>query len=136
MKNDKRFEFNFLHANFAGLRNAKHCLRNEVKSTKSTIVFFNETNFKKKGNFKMDEYVIFEAIRTKLGGGSMMGVHISFDTILISEHSDPFEILVVETKVGLKQIRIITGYGPQEIWTENKRIPFFNTLEEKSIVQN
>ena len=131
VKCSSSFEFNILHANVAGLKNAKHCLINEVKKSNSTIFTINETNFKKKGNFKMDDYVIFETIRAKQIGGTLMGVHKSLDPVLIAEHCDPYEILVIETKIGLKEIRIITGYGPQETWTEDKRMPFFVTLEEE-----
>ena len=51
--------------------------------------------------------------------------------MLISEYSEPFEIIVVEIIVTGKEIRLISGYGPQESWTEEERMPFFITLEEE-----
>ena len=37
--------------------------------------------------------------------------------MLVQEYSDKFELLVVEIIVAGKEIRIISGYGPQEFWT-------------------
>ena len=51
--------------------------------------------------------------------------------ILIQEYSDEFELLVVEIRAGNKDIRIISGYGPQENWPAASRMPFFIALEEE-----
>ena len=58
----------------------------------------------------MDNFEIFEAIRKKEKWGSMIGAHKALQPILIQE----FELLVVEIKIRNKEIRIMTGYGPQE----------------------
>ena len=55
----------------------------------------------------------------------MIGAHKGLKPVLISELNDPFEILVIEIEVGNKEIRIISGYGPQESWTSQQREPFF-----------
>ena len=36
-------------------------------------------------------------------------------------------------KVRNKDVRVISGYGPQESWTENERMPFFIALEKEII---
>ena len=38
-------------------------------------------------------------------------------------------MLVVQVETKEKDIRIISGFGPQENWEEEKRLPFFLTLE-------
>ena len=53
-----------------------------------------------------------------------MGIHNSLKPILIEEYSEEFEIIVAEIKVSNKEIRIMTGYGPQENWVESERLPF------------
>ena len=89
-----------------------------------------ETQFEKKGKFKLDKYIVFEAIRkNKEQGGSILGVHESLKPVLISEYQEEFELIVIETKIANKNIRIITGYGPQEHDTE--KMKFFNALEKK-----
>jgi hypothetical protein len=57
-----------------------------VKETKSPIFTVNEKNHQTKGGFQMEDYIIFETIRTyKEHGGTLMGVHKSLSPILISE---------------------------------------------------
>ena len=51
--------------------------------------------------------------------------------VLIQEHNETFELLVVEIKIANKEIRVITGYGPQENWESNERTPFYIALEEE-----
>ena len=63
----------------------------------------------------------------------MIGVHKGLKPILIEEYSSDFELLVVELNVANKDIRIISGYGPQESWPEVERIPFFMALEQEIV---
>ena len=49
--------------------------------------------------------------------------------MLIEEYYDEFELLVVEVSTKEKCIRVISGYGPQENWEEEKRLPFLIALE-------
>ena len=70
-------------------------------------------------------------IRTKEGGGTMLGVHVSLQPVLINEYSGTFELLVVEVKTDERRIRVITGYGPQESWEIETKMLFFNAVEEE-----
>ena len=36
--------------------------------------------------------------------------------MLIEEYSDEFELIVVQVKIGEKEVRLMVGYGPQENW--------------------
>ena len=58
-----------------------------------------ETKSRKKGKHSLENYVIFEAIRNKFGGGSMIGVHESLNPVLISSYEEYFELLVIQTKI-------------------------------------
>ena len=55
----------------------------------------------------------------------MIGVHKGLDPILIEEFSGDFELLVVEVTISGKKVKIMSGYGPQECWPINQRLPFF-----------
>ena len=66
----------------------------------------------------------------------MIGAHKGLKPVLISEHNDPFEVLVIEIEVANKGVRVISGYGPQESWTPEQREPFFRVLEEEVIRAN
>ena len=102
-------------------------------STHTAIFTVQETHFNRKGKLKVENFEIFEAIRTKQKGGTIIGVHKALSPILIKEYSEEFELLCVEVKIKKKEIRIISGYGPQETWSEAERLPFFLALEEEII---
>ena len=106
-------------------------LKNEIKISKIGIFMIQETHFRKKGNIIIEYFEIFEAIRSKQGRGMAIGAHKALSPVLIEEYNNDFELLVVEVKIASKEIRIITGYGPQEKWPENERIPFFQALEKE-----
>ena len=74
-----------------------------------------------------------EAIRKKKKGGTLIGVHKSLDPILIEEYAEDFEFLVVEVRIANKDIRIMSGYGPQENWKIEDKMPVFKTLVEEVI---
>ena len=60
-----------------------------------------------------------------------MGVHESVKPVLINVYENEFELIVVETTVGKKSIRFITGYGPQEDWADDMKSPFFIALDQE-----
>ena len=80
---------------------------------------------------KICDFEFFEAIRKKDKGGTLIGAHKSLDPVLIEEYSDNFELIVVEVNMGGQSVRVISGYGPQENWRIEEKMPFFRALEEE-----
>ena len=81
-----------------------------------------------------EEYEIFESIRqNKEKGGCLIGIHKSLDPVLIEEYSEKFELIVTKVKIANKEIRILTGYGPQETWSDEDKMPFYVALEEEVV---
>ena len=118
--------------NGASVKNGKgKSLNAEVTNTQANIVTVQEMHYLQKGRFRMDpSFVLFEAIRKKKkGGGTMIACHEDLNPKLIEEYDEEFELLVVEVETKEDKIRIISGYGPQENWDEENRIPFFLALE-------
>ena len=121
-----------LTTNAADLRLKSKSLKNIITHFKSAIFSVQETHFRRKGRFRMKDYHIFESIRkNKEQGGTLLGVQVGLKPVLIKEYNDTFELLVVEVIVANKNIRLITGYGPQENWDINERTPFYTALEEE-----
>ena len=117
-------------ANANGLHSKMHSLKHELSQTNSQIFTIQETHYKTKGRIKVKDFVVFEVIRkNKEKGGCILGIHESLNPVLVEEYSDNFEIIVAEIQVEGKEIRIINGYGPQENWTNEERMPFFVALE-------
>ena len=103
---------NVFSTNAAGLKSKVLNCKNEIKHLDAAIFTIQETHFVKKGKFLMEGYEIFEAIRNKKDGGTLIGAHTGLRPVLIQEYSEKFELLVVEISVSNKNIRIISGYGP------------------------
>ena len=96
-----------------------------VKNTGATVFMVQETRSRKKGKYSIQDYITFEAIRKKVGCGSLMGVHNSLNPKLITLYDEEnYEMIVVEANIGCKEIRFITGYGPQENWNEEENSHF------------
>ena len=74
-------------------------------------------------------FVVFEVIRERKGGGTLVAIHQDLNPKLIEEYDGDFELIVVEIDTTEEAIRVISGYGPQENWEEERRLPFFIALE-------
>ena len=120
--------------NAASLKSKLKIFKNELKRSNAGIFTLQETHYSTKGRMALEGFEIFEAIRKgKQGGGTMIGVHKALSPVLITELNDPFELLVVEIKLGNREIRVMSGYGPQENWSPEQREPFFRAFEEEII---
>ena len=117
--------------NAAGLHKKVNSLKKELIESNAAVFSIQETHFAKKGKLKVNNFEIFEAIRKKEKGGTMVGVHKALSPMLIQEYCEDFELLVIEMKIKNREIRVISGYGPQESWKEEQRMPFFAALEEE-----
>ena len=118
-------------ANANGMKKKVFSLKYLIKHLDIGVFTLQEPKFVKKGNLIIVDFEIFEASRKKEGGGTMIGAHKSLEPILIQVYSEEFELLIVETKVGGKHICVISGYGPQECWSPDRRMPVFTALEEE-----
>ena len=51
--------------------------------------------------------------------------------MLIKEYNDDFELIVIEITTQNINVRVITGYGPQENPCENEKMQFWVAFEEE-----
>ena len=116
--------------NGAGILGGKlSSLKAQVKITNTNLVTVQETHARRKGRIQIPEMIVFEAIRKTKGGGTLIASHVSLNPRLIETYEDEFELLIVDLDLKEKKIQVISGYGPQENWNEEKRRPFFVALE-------
>ena len=132
-KHKKEFRLTIFSTNAAQLKGKLNSFKSELKRTNSGIFTVQETHFGTKGKIQVDNFEVFEAIRKKVKGGTVIGAHKALKPVLISEYNEEFELIVVEIKVAKREIRVITGYGPQENWPEAERMPFFLALEAEIV---
>ena len=130
-RKNKSASFSIFSNNVAGLKNKAESLKSVIRELNIAVFTIQETHFSKKGKFLMNDFDVFEAIRTREKGGTLIGVHKSLNPHQIAEYNDEFELLSVEFTVGSKNVVIISGHGPQESWPENARTPFFIALEKE-----
>ena len=129
-KNKINHTLKVFSTNGAGIIGGKlSSLMAQVKLTNANLVTVQETHARRKGRIQIPDMVVFEAIRKAKGGGTLIASHKSLNPKLIESYEDEFELLVVDIDLKEKKIRVISGYGPQENWPEEKRRPFFVALE-------
>ena len=133
LKNRNETLLCMMSANAAQLKGKLNSFKSELKASNSALFTLQECHYATKGKVQIENYEIFEAIRKKVKGGSMIGAHKALKPILIEEYSCDFELLVIEIQVANRDIRVMTGYGPQENWSEVERMPFFMALEQEIV---
>ena len=132
-KKRKVSELCIVSTNAAQLKGKLNSFKSELKRCDAGIFTVQESHYSTKGKVQVENFEVFEAIRKKAKGGTIIGAHKALEPVLIQEYSNEFELLVVEVKVSNREIRIMSGYGPQESWPENERMPFFLALEQEII---
>ena len=131
-KSSKLLKFSILGTNAAGLKAKKDSLKANIKLFDyPSVITVQETKYRKCANFKLENYQIFEKLRPGFGEGLLTAINKSLDPVLIRAVNDDIEILVVQCNIEQVNIRVINGYGPQEDEPSNKKLSFWQTLEEK-----
>ena len=124
--------------NANGLNTKKDSLLDMLETEKPHVFMIQETKMKRKNQWIVDEYELFEKPRKgKEGGGILIGIRRNLDCstpVIVSDNDDDeVEILVVEVSFKSLTVRFLTAYGPQEEAPEDKVNKFYSTLEEEII---
>ena len=133
MKKDK--VFTIFGANANGILGKQESLKNNILHFNPAVFFIQESKVSRKGQTKIENYEIFEAVRPNCptGGSILTGVHTNLNPVFISGGEDNNEILVVQAKIGSHNCRFINGYGPQEYQSMDERISFYARLEQEVV---
>ena len=126
-------ELCIVSANAAQLKGKLCSFKSVLKQSNAGLFTVQESHYATKGKVQVENFEVFEAIRKKAKGGTIIGAHKALKPCLIQEYSSEFELLIVEIKVSNKEIRVMSGYGPQESWSESERMPFFLALEQEIV---
>ena len=118
--------------NAAGILNKTESFKRNIQHFKPGVFFIQESKTRRKNQIKIHDYVIFEQIRKESGGGGLLtAVHKNIEPVSVCDEVSDDEILVVETKLNDKKVRMINAYGPQEDSPEDTKKSFFNKLDEQ-----
>ena len=129
-KRNKSMTFSILGTNANGLRGKSDSFLNTVKVFQPSCITVQETKLRSKV-YKIPGYQVFLKNRPGMGGGLLTAVDENLAPVLVS--SPDTEILVVQTKVGENEIRIINGYGPQEEDNVQSIHNFWQDIEKEII---
>ena len=111
-------------------------LKGKVDSLIAAIKFHNypscitiqESKLRSK-KFEIPGYQVFLQNRDGFGGGLVTAIDENLASVLISTSGS--EILVVQVRLGHRDIRIINGYGPQENENVQTIFEFWQNLEKE-----
>ena len=125
----------FLGVNAAGLRSKMSTFKKVVKDLKPSVFFIQETKLKEEGKIKMENYIIFEKLRTtrQNGGGLAIGCQSELNPIWVREGGEDIETLSVNIFIENMKIRCCTGYGCQEGELKEKKEAFWDYLDTEVI---
>ena len=119
--------------NSNGLKGKIDSLNNALKQFgRPSFVTVQETKLRS-NNFKIPGYQVYQKNRIGLGGGILTAIDENIGSVLVS--STESEILVVQTKIGDFDLRVINAYGPQELDSERENVyQFWRDLEKEVIL--
>ena len=106
----------FLGVNAAGIRSKLLSFKKVLSELKPSVFCIEETKLKDAGKIKLENYVIFERVRTNRdgGGGLALGCLKELHPVWVKEGDDQVETLSVNIFVQKLQIRCCVAYGCQE----------------------
>ena len=120
--------------NISSLNGKKNSFYLVIDELKPSCVMLQETKLYRKGQVKIDNYDIFETIRSyNEGGGLLTAIHKKFNPvhIPISSSSKLSEnILVIEADFCGRRVRYINVYGLQENSAISDKAEFLAILDE------
>ena len=125
-----------LGTNANGLKPKKESLINLLATDNPQVFMIQETMMKKPNQMMIPGYQLYEKVRKgKGGGGIMIGVRKDVESVpvIVSNHDDDVEILVIEVGLKAMTVRFLTAYGPQEGASDDTVNKFYSALQEEII---
>ena len=127
----------FVGINANGIKSKMGTFKKLIRDAKPSIWSMQETKCQVKGKFKLDEYYIYELLREKSkGGGLAIGALKDLDPVWIKEGNDEVEAITIEIKVKKLAISYTTSYGPQENDKIEKKIGYWDYLNQEVLRAN
>ena len=104
------------HKGLNGLKPRLFTFKKVLSELKPSVFFVEESKFNEEGDFKIDNYVIFEQTReTRDGGDGLALVCVKeLNPVLVRKGGDEVEAMSVDIFVKSLTIRCCVGYGCQE----------------------
>ena len=125
---------NFIGINANGVKSKWGTFKKLIREAKPSVWSMQETKCNVKGQFKLDDYFVYELIREdKAGGGLAIGALKDLNPAWIKEGNDDVEAITIEINVKKLPISFTVGYGPQENDKIERKDSFWDYLDEEVI---
>ena len=104
-----------------------------LSELKPSVFFIEETKLKDTGKLKLDNFLIFELARKSRDGGGGLGIGCinELKPAWVREGDDEVEALSIDIFVKSMKIRYVAAYGCQESDSLDRKLAFWNYLEEE-----
>ena len=121
--------------NSGGLKSKLQTLKKVLIELKPSVFFIEETKYKNSGKFKIENYEIFELVRSnREGGGLAIGCLKDLHPTWVREGNDIVEAISVDIFLKDIRIRCCAAYGCQENETKERKSAFWEYLDEEVIL--
>ena len=118
--------------NAAGLKSKLNTFKKVLKELQPSVFFVQESKYKEEGKLKLDNFEIFESVReSRDGGGLVLGCLRELEPVLVSKGDEEVEAMSVDISVKKMRIRCCVAYGCQENSLLEKKVKFWNFIEEE-----
>ena len=119
--------------NAAGLKSKLNTFKKVLKNFSILSFLFKKVNIKRKASLSyVDNFEIFESVReSRDGGGLVLGCLRELDPVLVSKGDEEVEAMSVDISVKRMRIRCCVAYGCQENSLLEKKVKFWNFIEEE-----
>ena len=119
--------------NAAGLRSKILSFKKVLNDLKPSVFFIEESKMKTAGKINLENYIIFEKLRSKNenGGGLAIGCIPELKPCWVRESQEPIEALSIDIFVKNLKIRCCVGYGCQENDAIDQKQGFWEYLDNE-----
>ena len=134
-KNIKHNNLKIFGINAAGIKSKLKSFDEVISRLKPHIWMIEETKLKPHEKITggcLEEFQVYYLSRqNSQGGGVALGINKMLESTLISSGDDDIEVISVLVIVGDMPIRVIAAYGVQENASKEKKIRFWDFIEEE-----
>ena len=124
----------FIGINANGVKSKWGTFKKLIRELQPSVWSMQETKCNVKGQFKLNDYYVYELVREKKGGGGLaIGALKDLKPVWIKEGNDEVEAITIEINVKKLAISFTVAYGPQENDQIERKTKFWDYLDEEVI---
>ena len=122
----------FIGINANGVKSKWGTFKKLIRELQPSVCSMQETKCNVKGQFKLNDYYVYELVREKKGGGGLaIGALKDLKPVWIKEGNDEVEAITIEINVKKLAISFTVAYGPQENDQIERKTKFWCRIQDE-----